>query len=313
MDKRDLTCRLFPYVREDCVSMQDVRQNAAWSISAFELPKAWQSTQGEGVTIAVLDTGCDLDHPDLVENLLPGINMVDGSQAPIDGCGHGTHVTGTLVAAHNDFGVVGVAPKAKVRPVKVLDDSGNGNLLNVAKGIDWAIDQNVDFISLSLGSPNRIHEVYQSIRRCEEAGIIVFCAAGNAGETQNIFYPAAYDEAISIGAIDQNMCRASFSCTGMNLDFMAPGVEILSTVPKNWYAKLSGTSMATPFAIGVAALLLSYSRLTGRYQLSCSDDYRNTFKRFTTPISNGNYTHPEFYQGFGIIDPRKFVEAMADH
>lgn len=312
---KNYKCKLLPYKREECMSIQEAKQMAGWNITAFSLPKAWAKTQGEGVVIAVLDTGCDLDHPDLVNNLLPGINFCNKKLPPHDGNGHGTHVTGTLVAENNDVGVVGVCPKAKVRPVKVLDDKGNGDLRRVASGIRWAIDQKVDFISMSLGAPIKVQEVRKAIQLAAQHGIVTFVAAGNAGNTKEIFYPANYPETIAIGAIDENFRRASFSNTGVNLDFMAPGVDIFSTVPDNWYATLSGTSMAQPFACGVAALVLSYVK-SGKapgIKLENADDYRNLFKQYTTPIKNGNYTEKKFYQGFGIIDPVKLLEATANH
>lgn len=304
--KKNYKCKLFPYKREECLSLQEAKQKAGWNITAFDLPKVWELSQGEGVVIAVLDTGCQLDHPDLGGSLLPGINFVNPG-TPIDGNGHGTHVTGTLVAENNDIGVVGVCPKAKVRPVKVLDDKGNGNLLNVAKGIRWAIEQKVDLISMSLGAPCPVAQVRKAIQAAETAGIPCFVAAGNAGNTKEVFYPSNYPETIAIGATDINMRRASFSNTGQNLDFMAPGVDIFSTVPGSWYATLSGTSMAQPFACGVAALLLSYCRANRPdIPLKSANDYRELFKKYTTPTGD-IYDNPKFYEGFGIIDPRKFT------
>jgi subtilisin family serine protease len=307
-------CKLLPFDRTDLLSIQDVKQNSGWGVTAFNLPSAWEVSQGEGVVIAVLDTGCDLEHPDLKDNLLEGKNFVERDKPPFDKNCHGTHVTGTLVASNNDIGIVGVAPKAKVRPVKVLDNKGNGNLLNVAEGIRWAIEQKVDFISMSLGSPTPVQQVRKAIQAAAAAGIVTFVAAGNAGNTKQIFYPANYPETISIGAVDESFCRAKFSNTGQNLDFMAPGVDIVSTVPESWYASLSGTSMAQPFACGVAALLLSYVRhRKTNIVLKKAEDYKNEFKKFTIPVNNGNYANPKFYQGFGIIDPRKFMESAKNH
>lgn len=312
--KKNYKCKLMPYERVDCMSIQDAKQKSGWNITAFDLPSAWQHSQGEGVVIAVLDTGCDLDHPDLVHNLLPGFNFCNPGKPPQDGNGHGTHVIGTLVAENNDIGVVGVCPQAKVRPVKVLDDKGSGDMRNVAAGIRWAVEQKVDLISMSLGAPVKIQEVRKALQMAAAAGIVTFAAAGNAGNTKEVFYPANYPETIAIGAIDENFNRASFSNTGMNLDFMAPGVDIFSTVPDNWYATLSGTSMAQPFACGVGALLLSYvKRGKAKIQLKSVDDYVNVFKKYTTPIKNGNYSDKHFYQGFGIIDPKKLMEARENH
>lgn len=309
--KKSMKCKLFPFERVDCLSLQDAKQKAGWNITAFNLPDAWKHTQGQGVKIAVLDTGCDLDHPDLDGNLLPGMNFVNPGQPPNDGNGHGTHVIGTICAENNDIGVVGVAPKTKVIPVKVLDDSGNGNLLNVAKGIRWAADQGVDFISMSLGAPVPVQQVRKAIQYAAKKGAVCFVAAGNAGNTKEVFYPANYPETIAIGAINKFHNRANFSNTGNNLDFMAPGVDIFSTVPDNWYAALSGTSMAQPFACGVAALLLSYVRNNKtNFKLETAEDYRNAFKKHTVPIKNGNYAGKKFYQGFGIIDPQLFIESL---
>lgn len=307
-------CKLLPYERIDCLSIQEAKQSTGWGISAFELPKAWQHTQGEGVVIAVLDTGCDLDHPDLKANLVPGMNFINPDKPPEDGNGHGTHVTGILVAENNDIGMVGVCPKAKVMPIKVLSDKGGGNMVNVAAGIRWAADNGAHILTMSLGAPFKVQQVRKAIQYAAEKGVPTFVAAGNAGNTKQLFYPANYPEAISIGAIDEEFRRAKFSNTGSNLDFMAPGVDIFSTFPDDWYSTLSGTSMACPFAVGVAALVLSYVRKgKTKIVLNTVEDYRNIFRQYTTPIKNGNYTDNKFYQGFGIIDPRKMLQALGEH
>lgn len=294
---------LLPYTREEVFTLQDVKQKLGWEITSFNLPKTWKSTQGEGVKVAVLDTGADLDHEDLACNLLPGINFVNKRASPQDDQGHGSHVAGTICACNNDLGMVGVAPKTKVIPVKVLDKHGAGELKHVTDGIYWAVDQGVDFITMSLGAPSPVKMVHKAIQYAASKSIVVWCAAGNAGKTHNIFYPAAYPETIGIGAIDKNMDRANFSCTGPDLDFLAPGVSILSTVPDNWYAVLSGTSMANPFAVGIGCLLLSHKRKHNlKVKLDTCDDYINFLKKYT--IFKGN----KLFEGHGIIDPRKLDE-----
>ena len=311
---RNPVCNLLPYDREDFLTIQDIQQKVGWEITAFNLPEAWEFTKGEGVVIAVLDTGADLDHEDLVENLLPGRNFVDPNSPPEDDNGHGSHVTGIICAANNEFGVVGVAPKAKVMPLKVLDKKGAGNLPAVSNAIRYAADQKVDFITMSLGAPGLMPMIQDAIRYAASKGTVTWCAAGNAGKTHQIFYPAAYPEVIGIGAIDENFDRASFSCTGPDLDFVAPGVRILSTVPDNWYAVLSGTSMANPFAVGVASLLLSYKRTKNLdVQLKNADDYINLMKSYTTPTKNPAFAGQKFFEGFGIIDPRKMEEWVKSH
>jgi subtilisin len=304
-------CSLFPFEREEVLSLQDAKQKACWGIRAFDLPKAWTLSKGEGVRVAVLDTGVDLDHPDLVANLLPGMNMIDPKRAPDDDNQHGTHVAGIIAAENNDIGMVGVAPEAKVIPVKVLDRRGNGSLVNVAKGIRWAVDEGgADLICMSLGSPNPVQEVRKAIQHAQSRGVVCFVAAGNAGRTKKLFYPAEYPETVAIGSIDENLGRSGFSNTGESLDFMAPGGRIFSTVPNDWYAILSGTSMAAPFATGVAALFLSYARKKGIKAPATSDEYIEQFRNHTLPVSNADLKDQRFYQGFGIIDPRKLFESL---
>lgn len=299
-------CSLLPYKRENILTLQEAKQACGWEITLFNIPELWRLTQGEGVKIAVIDTGCDLSHEDLKNNLLQGKNFVNKNKDPIDLNGHGTHVSGTIAAENNTVGMVGVAPKAKIIPIKALNDSGNGNSKDVAESIIWAADQGADFITMSLGSPDPMADVHESIKYAASKNCITFCAAGNAGKTRQIFYPANYPETIGIGSIDENFERAGFSCTGDDLDFLAPGVKIFSTVPTNWYAYMSGTSMSTPFATGCAALLLSYFRQNNIKSLTNSDDYRNIFKIHTVSLKNPDLGGKKFFEGFGIIDPRQF-------
>jgi subtilisin family serine protease len=311
MKRNNKRCSLFPFVREEVLSLQDAKQKAGWNITAFNLPKAWAKSKGEGVKVAVLDTGVDLDHPDLAKNLLPGANLVQPGRPPQDDNQHGTHVAGIIAAENNEIGMVGVAPAAKIIPVKVLDRRGNGSLLNVAQGIRWAADQGkADLICMSLGAPNPVQEVRKAIQYAQSKGVVCFVAAGNAGRTPRLFYPAEYPETVAIGSIDENFMRSGFSNTGDGLDFMAPGGRIFSTVPDNWYAVLSGTSMAAPFAVGVAALLLSYFRGKDSKAPSTANDYIEAFKSHTVPIKNGDLKNNKFFQGFGIIDPQRLFEAL---
>ena len=303
-------CKLPKYFVEEVMALEEVNQRVGWSITAFDLPDTWKITQGEGVKIAVLDTGCDLDHPDLVENLLPGINFINIGQRPEDDNQHGTHITGIIVAENNDIGMVGVAPKAKVIPIKVLDSNGSGDFGTVAKGIRWAVDNGADIISTSLGSPRPLLAIRKAVLYAESKGIPVFCAAGNAGNTREIFYPANYKETIAVGSIDENFDRSKFSCTGENLDFMAAGGKIFSTVPDNWYAFLSGTSMACPFAVGVAALCLAEKRKNGK-NIVGAEAYRELFRQHVIALKNLDFSNKKFYQGFGIIDVKQLVTSVA--
>lgn len=282
-----------------------------WGIQTLNVPQTWKYSQGEGITIAVIDSGCDLSHNDLHGNLLDGMNFVQKKALPNDDCGHGSHITGIVCALNNNLGIVGVAPKAKVIPIKVLDEDGNGEMKDVAKAIRYATERKVDFILMSLGCPTPLQQVRKAIQAALNEGIVTFVAAGNMGKSEHLLYPANYKETISVGAIDAKMRRADFNNTGSNLDFLAPGVDILSTVPKNWYAIMSGSSQAAPFVLGLAALLKSYKEERKlNLQLNGPDDYREVFKKYTINVVGENYAGNEskFYQGFGVITPDKLME-----
>lgn len=311
MKQVNLKCKLPKFEFEEVLSLQDASQKSGWEITAFDLPEAWQFSQGEGVVTAVLDCGVQLDHPDIKNNLLLGKNFVNPKESPNElKCCHGTHVTGTICAENNDIGMIGIAPKSKVIPVKVLDSNGSGNMLNVATGIKWAADQGADFICMSLGCPNPVPQVEQAINYAESKGVVTFCAAGNAGRTRQIFYPANYKKCISIGSCNEKYDRSTFSCTGGGLDFLCPGEKIFSTIPENWYGMLSGTSMSTPWAVGIAALVLSYIRKNKtNIKLKNVDDYRNLFRKHTIDIDPNN-PNDFFLQGFGILNPNKFYDWM---
>lgn len=300
-------CMLPKYELQEVISIQEAKQQIGWSITAFDLPKAWEKTQGEGVKIAVVDTGCDLKHPDLVDNLLPGINLINTSKPPLDDNGHGTHATGIICASNNEIGVVGSAPGAKVMPIKVLDKTGNGDLGTVAIGVRWAVDNGADFISMSLGSPRPLQNIRKAIQYAESKGVVVFCAAGNMGLSRDVFFPSAYPETIAIGSIDENFDRSKFSNTGKNLDFLAPGGKILSTTPNSWYGIMSGTSQACPWVVGIAALCLAWQR---KYKpetpLRGAQAYRDLFAKHCISVKGKN--NKQIYQGFGIIDPRELLK-----
>jgi subtilisin family serine protease len=299
---------LLPHLREDVFGLTpESAQILGWEIKKFNIPDLWKHSTGEGVKVAVVDTGCDLNHPDIKNNLIQGKNFIDQNKEPIDLNGHGTHCAGTIAAENNGLGMVGVAPKAKIMPVKVLNDKGKGSEKSIVDGIIWAADNDADIISMSLGSPVSSNKLENAIKYAASKGCIIFCAAGNDGESVDIMYPAKLDNTIAIGAINKNLERTSFTCSGETLDFLAPGHDILSCVPGGGYALMSGTSMSTPFAVGCAALLLSHARKI-KYSamdsmLKNTTDYINVFKKRAKSLTDPRYAGIKKYEGYGILYP----------
>jgi thermitase len=275
-------------------------------LSKFKVDETWEVSDGAGVTVAVIDSGCDLDHEDLKSNFVQGKNFVESGKDPYDDNSHGTHVAGTICAKNNSMGVVGVAPNTKIMPVKVFGADGRGNNNTVSQAIVWAADHGADLICMSLGSPYKSEDLERAIDYALSKGTVSFCAAGNGGEQSDIYYPAKYEQTVSTGAVDERLMRAYFTCKGIELDFLAPGQNILSTVPHNRYALMSGTSMANPFMVGCASLLLSYKKKNNlNLTLKTADDYINVMKKYTINLLNPNHAD-KTYSGNGLIDPTKF-------
>ncbi len=229
-----------------------------WGVALIEADKVWSATAGLGIKVAVLDTGVNRNHPDLDDNLVGCLNFINPRKTCEDDNGHGTHVVGIIGAENNNFGVVGVAPQAKIYALKVLDKNGSGYLSDLIEALDWAVSNKVGVVNLSLGTTSDVASFHEAIQKTVRAGIAVVAAAGNSGPDSNsVLYPAKYPEVIAVSAIDKTKTIASWSSRGPEVDLAAPGVEIYSTYKNKSYKTLSGTSMATPHVTGVVTLLLS--------------------------------------------------------
>ena len=252
------------------VRIQETPNDPNWSLQYgavhIQSPQAWDITTGTvSVTIAIVDTGVDLTHPDLQPNIIMGINVISPTLSPQDDHGHGTHVAGIAAAVgNNNLGVAGTTWNARIMPVKVLDQTGNGDDAGVAVGIVWAADHGAQVINLSLGGPCPSPVMEMAVTYAYTMGVTVVAAAGNYGITSDprVLCPAASPHAIAVGATDQSNNRASFSNYGPELDLAAPGVSIYSTTLGGGYDYKSGTSMATPFVAGAAALLAGWPQFS---------------------------------------------------
>ncbi|MNR82184.1 Intracellular serine protease [compost metagenome] len=247
-----------------------------WGLDMIKAPTAWDTTEGNGVLVAVIDTGVDPNHEDLSANLdmSKAANFVEAGKTPFDDFGHGTHVAGIIGAvANNNVGIAGVAPKVKLMPIRVLGVDG-GTTAALIQGIDHAIAKGAKVINLSLGSSQASRAEQEAINRAIARKVTVIAAAGNEALSGNpLNYPAALTGVISVGALGRLpvngqmlLARAEYSCFNPYVAIAAPGSDILSTVPSQLgnapsrggaYAYASGTSMAAPMVSGVAALILS--------------------------------------------------------
>jgi subtilisin family serine protease len=297
-------CRLPPIYRLPPVSVEATCVALAETIdrglAAYNNPEVWKQSQGEGVIVAVLDTGIDASHPDLAQALAAARDFTASSRGPADLHGHGTHVAGVIAARKNETGLIGLAPQCRLLAGKVLRDDGSGDERAIAAGIDWACQQGADILSLSFGSPRPGTRIEQALRRAVEAGKFVICAAGNDGRAESVNYPARWPFTIAVGAVDRQGRLARFSSQGPELDICAPGEEVLSAWPGGGYARLSGTSMATPFVSGVVALMLAKHRRGGRTPLTTVEELREHLAR--TAADAGPTGHDPHY-GFGLINP----------
>jgi subtilisin family serine protease len=283
------------------------RERLRWHESLLQLPAVWRKTQGEDVRVAILDTGIDSDHPDLKDAVI-GVRDFTGEGIE-DGNGHGTHCAGIVAARENSIGFVGAAPKAELLIGKVLRNDGRGWMGWITAGINWALDQGADIISMSLGAPVGNSQLHMAVHSALADGAIMVCAAGNSGHlfSNSIDYPGRYGSVISVGSHDRNGMPSGFSSRGGEIDFLAPGDGIWSTYKNGSYARLSGTSMATPFVAGLAALILARHRQSSvsRTPINNTDDMREHLARMAAHPG-----HHDSARGYGPLLPFSYFSKM---
>jgi len=235
-----------------------VEQGIPWGVRQIRAPMAWRQTTGHGIKIGVIDTGIDFSHPDLRHSISRGINLLARSMLPHDDNGHGTHIAATIAAANQLYGMVGVAPRAVIHPVKAFDHNGSAYVSDIILGIEWCIRNRMDIINMSFGMKTRSRALLAAVRNAWRAGIVVVASSGNDAKRKAIDYPARFPQTISVGATTRMRRIAAFSNRGSLIDIYAPGDKIFSAWLRGKYNEMSGTSMATSHVSGAIALLLAY-------------------------------------------------------
>lgn len=228
-----------------------------WGVRQIKCPQAWKTSRGNRIRIGVIDTGVDYTHPDLRGRVARGVNLLRRHLLPIDDNGHGTHISGTIAAASQDTGLIGVAPLAVIHPVKAFDKDGSAYVSDIVRGIDWCVRNRMHVINMSFGMKNRSKSLHDAVRNANRMGISVVASSGNAGRSSSIDYPARFAQSISVGATTAHRKIAPFSNRGRAIDLYAPGDKIRSTWLQHNYKELNGTSMATSHVSGVIALMLA--------------------------------------------------------
>lgn len=295
---------------------EDPYRPQQWGLERIGAPSAWERTVGAGIVVAVLDTGIDLEHPDLRDRLLRdgdgrvvGRDFVDGDRVPQDENGHGTMVAGIALAmADNGEGIAGVAPGAWLMPVRVLGPDGAGRHSDLDEGIRWAVDAGADVINLSLeradqpgivaGTVEGLTTPVSAVEYAWDRGVVVVAAAGNSGNDVTD-YPDD-SPVLLVGATDRDDRKTGFSDAGRRDAVVAPGVEIVSTWcdpedggcdPGHRYGVASGTSFAAPSVAGAIALLLSQGL-----------DHREAVERIRWTAQDLGPDGPDAQTGHGLVD-----------
>lgn len=252
-------------VLAEAVNINDPQAKKQYHLDLLGLDKAWSLSMGKNITVAIVDTGIDLNHPDLKNNLVKGKNIIEPKKQPMDDNGHGTHVAGIIGAiANNKIGVSGIAPNCKIMPVKVLSN-GKGSDIDIAEGIVWATDNGADIINVSIGIYTKSKPIEKAVKYALDNNVVFVSSAGNDSKNSKIHLPSMIKGVIEVSATNKKDNFASFSNFAQQISVSAPGDKILSTLPTysteltddagTKYGLLSGTSMASPVVAGVATLI----------------------------------------------------------
>lgn len=236
---------------------RDLSTGLPWGIRRIGASEAWSVSTGHQIRIGVIDTGADFSHPDLRSSLSRGVNLLNKMSLPYDDNGHGTHIAGTIAASGGSKGMMGVAPRSLIYPIKAFDHNGSAYVSDIVLGIDWCVQNRMHIINMSFGMKNKSQALLNTVRKAYNAGIVVVASSGNDKKSNIADYPARYPYTISVGATGRDGRVAAFSNRGSRVDIYAPGEKIKSCWLGDGYKEMNGTSMATSHVSGAIALLLA--------------------------------------------------------
>ncbi len=320
-------------------STGDLEYENAWGVEHIGTrPVHLAGNTGQGIKLAVIDTGLDYIHddpdnvpyvvdPEFLSNYSGGYDFVNNDSDPMDDNGHGTHVAGTIAAEKNGYLVVGVAPGVDLYALKVLGATGSGDYSGLIAALGWAVDHDMDVVNISLGGHDVSAALQTAVANAAAAGLTIVAASGNVNPNNfnellygcAVAYPAAYDQVIATSFTNTADKLTGYSCTGTQVDIAAPGDAIISTVPvgscmfckPQGYGANSGTSMASPHVAGVAALILSAGIDNAGDPATLADDVKAHLCATTTQAGMA-LTDPKYpkYYGCGIVNARKALIEM---
>jgi major intracellular serine protease len=297
--------KIEPRILSLATRQSDIIKNYAMEIMRFNL--LWkQGYTGKGMVVGVVDSGIDYNHEMLKDKVVDGYNFSDDGKPYndiFDYNYHGTSVSALICGDYMDYRRYGIAPESKVIVAKCMNTSGKGDFSAITNAINYCVNKNVDVINCSIGCAVNSYDMENAVRNAVKKGIPVVVSSGNEGRgdvngaIREISYPAAYDDSISVGAMDRNFNIASFSNSNEFVDFIAPGVQMLTAYPNNQYALVEGTSFAAPLISG-SLILLKQKFINDFKRVPSETELYGLLMKFTRELQDIN----KQMQGHGYID-----------